>query len=172
MTKRYPTCLAIAVNSLLLLGLSCTAFSAEAAVSTSGSILKMIMGLVAVLALMAIITWVLKRMLPGAGGQQSVARVVGGVSVGSRERVVVVEIGNRWLVVGVAPGHVSSIAEMEISLDSGDAQLVKTLKSVGGNALYQQPVNSFATWLKQSTAKFSSNSSAKPTSAKPSSENK
>jgi flagellar protein FliO/FliZ len=90
------------------------AWAADAAISPTGGVLKMVMGLAVVLAVMALITWVLKRMMPGAGGQQSVVRIVGGVSVGSRERVVVVEVADRWIVVGVAPGQVNGIANLEI----------------------------------------------------------
>lgn len=129
------------------------AWAAEtAAASPAGSMVKMLVGLAVVLAVMAVITWLLKRMMPGAGGQQSVARVVGGVSVGSRERVVVVEVGDRWLVVGVAPGQVTSIANLE----AGELPSVTTGHAVHANlpGFAQPMVNSFAGWLKQSSAKF------------------
>ena len=131
-----------------------SAWAAEtAAASPAGSMAKMLVGLAVVLAVMAVITWLLKRMMPGAGGQQSVARVVGGVSVGSRERVVVVEVGDRWLVVGVAPGQVTSIANLE----AGELPLSSGAGHSAHNNLpgFAQPmVTSFAGWLKQSSAKF------------------
>lgn len=129
-------------------------------VSPSGGVLKMVLGLTLVLAVMALITWILKRMMPGGGSsQQSVARIVGGVSVGSRERVVVVEIANRWIVVGVAPGQVNGIA----NLDIGSVQLTENLLNTGnklspGLDTFTQP---FAQWLKKSTAKFTEKSDAK-----------
>lgn len=133
-----------------------SAWAAEAApVSPTGSMVKMLIGLAIVLAVMAAITWLLKRMMPGAGSQQSVARVVSSVSVGSRERVVVVEIGGRWLVVGVAPGQVTSLANLE----AGE----QPLAAIPGHAAHanlpafaQPMVTSFAGWLKQSSAKFKS----------------
>ena len=39
-------------------------------------------------------------------------RVVAGTAVGTRERVVIVEVGSTWLVLGVAPGRVSALAEV------------------------------------------------------------
>ena len=39
-------------------------------------------------------------------------RVVAGTAVGSRERVVVLEVADTWLVLGVAPGRVTALAEM------------------------------------------------------------
>jgi len=127
-----------------------------AAVSPSGSIVKMVLGLAVVLAVMALITWVLKRMMPGVGGQQSVVRVVGGVSVGSRERVVVVEVGGRWIVVGVAPGQVNGIANLEIGNMQLAENIIETSSAVTPNMNnFTQPfVAPFAHWLKKSAAKL------------------
>lgn len=143
--------------TLSLIALSTKVSAADAAVtSTSSGLFKMILGLVIVLAVMAILAWLLKRMLPGVGGQQSVARIVGGVSVGSRERVVVVEVSGRWIVVGVAPGQVNAIA----NLDIGSVQLSDNISDTSSqfppalNALTQP----FSQWLKKSSGKFTENS--------------
>lgn len=97
--------------SALLLSPTVTWAAAEE-VSTTGSLLRMVLGLALVLGVMVGIAWLMKRMTPGLK-QQSVVRIVGGVSVGSRERVVVVEVAGRWLVLGVAPGQVTSLADLE-----------------------------------------------------------
>lgn len=129
------------------------ALSAEVATaSPTGGVLKMVIGLAVVLAVMALITWVLKRMMPGVGNKQSVIRIVGGVSVGSRERVVVLEVGGRWLVVGVAAGQVSSLANLESGanhLDENISSIKSNLDS--GNDGFS---NTFAGWLLKSTGKI------------------
>jgi flagellar protein FliO/FliZ len=151
-------------------------FSAWAAetvvVSSSGGVLKMVLGLVVVLAVMALITWALKRFMPNIGSNnQSVVRVVGGVSVGSRERVIVVEVAGRWIVIGVAAGQVNGIA----NLDAGSMQQSE-IASANLNAnqlqnhnmgyLTQSFAPSFAQWLKKSTAKFTETNSTKKTDEK------
>jgi len=144
--------------ALIFFTLSCNAWVADAvaadtaAVSPSGSILKMVLGLTVVLAVMALITWLLKRMLPGAGGQQSVVRIVGGVSVGSRERVVVVEVAGRWIVVGVAPGQVNGIANLEI----GAVQFAENTFEANSqlNPNLGAFIHPFAQWMKRSTDKL------------------
>lgn len=124
-----------------------------AAVSPTGNILKMVMGLAVVLAVMALISWGVKRMLPNAAGQNSAVKVVGGVSVGSRERVVVLEVADRWLVVGVAQGQVSSIANLEV----GSGQLSEAVANTPSDdavkhAAFANPiVKPFSEWLKKST---------------------
>ncbi|MDP1522541.1 MAG: flagellar biosynthetic protein FliO [Methylotenera sp.] len=123
------------------------------AVSPTGGVLKMALGLAVVLGVMAIITWVLKRMMPGVGNKQSVVRIVGGVSVGSRERVVVLEVAGRWIVVGVASGQVSRIANLEM----GAASLAESMpaSNVGTNNISPGDfTNTFAHWLKKSTGKI------------------
>lgn len=163
------------LNLLLLsfLVLPFSAWAAETAVaSTSGGVLKMVLGLGVVLAVMALITWGLKRFMPNIGNNnQSVVRVVGGVSVGSRERVVVLEVAGRWLVVGVASGQVNGLA----NLDAGAIQLAGTGQLAGNTQLAESFTNaslegftqsfapSFAQWLKKSAAKFTeANNTEKP----------
>jgi len=79
------------------------------AVSAAGSLLQVFIGLVAVLLLIAATAWVAKRFGVTHGGSTSLLHVVSSASVGTRERVVVVEVGESWLVVGVAPGSVNAL---------------------------------------------------------------
>jgi flagellar protein FliO/FliZ len=66
-------------------------------------------GLLFILLLIFGLAWAFKRYthLPKGSGQS--VKVVGGVSLGPRERVVVVEIDNTRLVLGVAPGRVQTL---------------------------------------------------------------
>ena len=77
-----------------------------------GSLWQLIFGLVIVLALMVGSLWVLKKLVAPRGGGAGLLRVVAGTAVGTRERVVIVEVGSTWLVLGVAPGRVSALAEI------------------------------------------------------------
>lgn len=77
-----------------------------------GSIVQLIFGLALVLALLFATLWLLKRLSAPRGDAAGLMRVIAGTAVGARERVVVVEVGSTWLVLGVAPGRVSALAEM------------------------------------------------------------
>lgn len=79
------------------------------AISPAGSLLQVFVGLVFVLLLIVATGWLTRRLGVGRGGGTSPLSVVGSTSVGTRERVVVVEIGETWLVVGVAPGSVNAL---------------------------------------------------------------
>jgi flagellar protein FliO/FliZ len=80
-----------------------------------------------VLATLFAVLWLLRRLSGGRLTGSAPIRTVGGIAVGSRERVVLLEIGEHWLVVGVAPGSVTGIATLprgEISPAGTDAKPV------------------------------------------------
>jgi flagellar protein FliO/FliZ len=82
-----------------------------AAVST-GSVLQVIVSLLLVLAAVVMVAWVLKRINLPQQGSASALKVISGVAVGQRERVVLVEVNDTWLIVGVAPGQVNALHSM------------------------------------------------------------
>lgn len=82
------------------------------AADLGGSLWQLLFGLAVVLALMIGSLWVLKKLVVQRGENAGLLRVVAGTAVGTRERVVIVEVGSTWLVLGVAPGRVSALAEV------------------------------------------------------------
>lgn len=95
--------------------LALTEASAQAAAplpDPGGSLWQLLLGLTLVLALVIGSLWLLKKLLVQRGENAGLLRVVAGTAVGARERVVIVEVGSSWLVLGVAPGRVSALAEV------------------------------------------------------------
>lgn len=70
---------------------------------------QMLVGLVLVVAAILVLAFFMRRV----GGMQSRLgsefRVLGGISLGSRERMLLVQVGEKQLVVGVAPGRVQTL---------------------------------------------------------------
>ncbi len=89
---------------------------------SDGSMLQVMLGLGLVLALMAGLAWLLRRLTGMQRGVSGVIKVIGGSAVGQRERVVLVEVADTWLVIGVAPGHVSALHSMPKSEAASSAQ--------------------------------------------------
>jgi flagellar protein FliO/FliZ len=77
-----------------------------------GSIVQLVLGLAVVVALLFASLWLLKRISAPRGEAAGLIRVVAGTAVGPRERVVILEVGSTWMVLGVAPGQVSALAEI------------------------------------------------------------
>jgi flagellar protein FliO/FliZ len=73
------------------------------------SLWQLTLGMLLVLGLIVGIAWVLKRtgrfQLAAGGG----LRILGGLSMGARERVVLLQVGDTQLLVGVAPGRVQTL---------------------------------------------------------------
>ena len=103
---------------LNLPALAQTAATPAPAISAAGSLLQVFIGLVAVLLLIAATAWIARRFGIHRGGASSLVQVISSASVGTRERVVVVEVGDAWLVVGVAPGSVNAL----MTLPRGETQ--------------------------------------------------
>jgi len=89
-----------------------TAFASDV-VSTGPGLLQATLGLALVVGMILALAWVAKRLAPGAVRQGGTSlTIVASQAVGQRERVVVVEVADQWLVLGVAPGRVSALSTM------------------------------------------------------------
>jgi flagellar protein FliO/FliZ len=93
-------------------GTPASAVAATSGPASAGSLLQVLFGLVVVLGLMAACAWMLRRFGAAKTSGGANIRIVGGVSVGTRERVMVVEVADQWIVVGVAPGQVRALSTM------------------------------------------------------------
>ncbi len=79
---------------------------------SSGSILQVIFSLLLVLVAVVMVAWLLKRINLPQRAAGNLLKVQATVAVGQRERIVLVEINDTWLVVGVAPGQVNALHSM------------------------------------------------------------
>jgi flagellar protein FliO/FliZ len=103
-------------RAVLLLGAAAPGFAmaADAAdlAPDGAGLLRATLGLALVLALIFAVGWLMRRLSPARGGVHGPLRVVGTQALGARERVVLLEVGEQWLVVGVAPGSVRGLATL------------------------------------------------------------
>ena len=76
------------------------------------SLLPLVLTFVLVLALIPVAVWILKRL--GAGNVATTAgmQVVAQLPLGPRERLVVVEAGDRWLILGVTPSAINRVGTL------------------------------------------------------------
>jgi flagellar protein FliO/FliZ len=93
-------------------GLTDAAEASLAAVPSAQNVLSTLLGLAFILALIFVGAWLLKRLghLPTAS--KGPVRLVGGLSLGTRERLVVVDVDKARLVLGVSPGRVQTLHVM------------------------------------------------------------
>lgn len=70
------------------------------------------LALLLVIGLILLCTWLLRRLTVGQNLAGQPLKVLGSTALGQRERVVIVEVADTWLVLGVAPGQISKLHEL------------------------------------------------------------
>ena len=89
-----------------------------------------VFALLAVLALIVGLGWVLKR-LPGSGFKPADGlRVVASLNVGAKERVVVVEVNGQQLLLGVTAGGINTLHQLPEALPTPEPARLPDLKNL------------------------------------------
>jgi len=99
----------VAACASLSFATPCIASDAPAPVSFAPGLLQATLGLAVVLALIWGAAWVARRFSPQGSSLRSPIKLVATQALGQRERVVLIELGESWLLLGVAPGQVSML---------------------------------------------------------------
>jgi flagellar protein FliO/FliZ len=81
--------------------------------AASGNILHWSFGLMIVLAVFFLCVWGVRKLngLTVNGTEQM--RIIGGLSLGMREKVILVQIGSKQLILGVTPGRIQTLHVLE-----------------------------------------------------------
>lgn len=111
-----------------------------------GYYLQLFFGLLFVIALIYGCAWLMRRFnaatVPGAGAM----RVLGSLAVGAKERVVLVQVGETQMLLGVAPGSVTTL--QVFSQPVVGKTVGKAVGKTGGKEVEQENTNPFADKLK------------------------
>ncbi len=130
-----PRLLAFATLS----GFSTGSFAQQELPGLASGFAQMLLGLGVVIALLLATLWLIKR-LSAPRGPSAGLKVLGGVAIGSRERLVLVEVGDKVLVLGVTANSINTLH----TTDAGDLALAPP--PAGTNR--REP--EFAGWLRRS----------------------
>jgi flagellar protein FliO/FliZ len=84
----------------------------------AGNLIQTTLGLMLILGLIFGAAWFAKRFGNLKVGAQGRIKIIGGVSLGGRERVVLLEVGAQQLLVGVAPGAIQTLHVLEQPLQA------------------------------------------------------
>lgn len=85
--------------------------------------------------------WILKRIGPLSSNNQINMKVIGGINLSPREKIMVIEVGNQWLVLGVTANQINNLS----TLNKNDYPEVDSKSS--------QVQTQFSTWLKNTIDK-------------------
>ena len=98
---------------LLLIPIAAHASEAVQPGVSSGTYLQAGFALALIVALLGATAWLARKVSGGKGFGQAGLKVIGGVALGPRERIILVEVGNDWLVIGIVPGQIRTLHRLE-----------------------------------------------------------
>jgi flagellar protein FliO/FliZ len=114
--------------SRMLYAASATPFAAPvqpAVPSAAGGLLRVTVALLVVLAAVLAAAWLARRMrVIGGGGSSSSLELLAQLPLGTRERAVLVRVGDRQLLLGVAAGNVRTLHVLEPQAQAANAASV------------------------------------------------
>jgi flagellar biosynthetic protein FliO len=108
-TMRRAYSVAVAIN--LYTTAACAAGDISSSSDTSG-IGSLVVALILVAGAAAAATWVLRHWKGSIGRREGPLQLVHVIALGPRERLALVKVGGRYLVVGITPTSISRVAEL------------------------------------------------------------
>ncbi|WP_371324744.1 flagellar biosynthetic protein FliO [Dechloromonas sp. ZY10] len=105
-----------------------------------GAYVQAMLALAFIVILLLGAAWLARKITGGKGFGQGGVKIIGGVALGPRERVVLIEAGDTWLVIGIVPGQIRTLHRMPRG----------TSGTTGEDAPPVAPA-AFADWLKTIT---------------------
>lgn len=120
----------------LLLPLSAWGSDAANPGIPAGTYLQASLALILIIGLLFGTAWLARKLSGGKGFGQGGMKIVGGVALGPRERIVLIEVGETWLVIGIVPGQIRTLHQLpkgtQLEADPGhsEAPFALWLKSI------------------------------------------
>ena len=124
-------------------------------VSPTMGVIQILLALSFVIFLMLAIAWLIKRIGPGMIRQQLPMKVIGGMRIGNREKVMVIEVADQWLVLGITAQQINTLATLpkqELN-ESNETNQTKEAETATNNP--------FANWLKTTMEKRNASAQSK-----------
>lgn len=110
--------------------------TANASVGT-GTFIQAGLALALIVSVLFGLAWLARKANGGKGFGQGGMKIVGGVALGPRERIVLIEVGDEWLVIGIVPGQIRTLHRLAKgaalpadAAGSSDSPFSQWLKSV------------------------------------------
>ncbi|MGH8420676.1 MAG: flagellar biosynthetic protein FliO [Pseudomonas sp.] len=103
-----------AANATTTAAAPATAPAVSSALSSGigGQLLQLVLGLLLVVGLIFVLAWLMRRVQRAGPAGNQVIELVGSRALGPRDRLVLVQVGNEQVLLGVSPGSITALHVM------------------------------------------------------------
>ncbi len=95
---------------------SVSSLSASGPITSSG-IVEMTSGLIFVVLLIFALAWLFKRMGTNSFGLSSAIKILAAMSLGNRDRIALIEVGEKQMLIGISPGRIATLHVFDEPVD-------------------------------------------------------
>lgn len=93
---------------------------------SSPYLLKLTGGLLLVVLVIFVLAWVVKKFNLNQQSQNGLIRIIAGLSIGTRDRIVLLQVGEEQILLGLTPGHIEKLHTLAVPLDAPGEPLEKS----------------------------------------------
>ena len=87
---------------------------------SASTLSKITLGLVFILLLIFVLAWAMKKMQLTPNANNRLINIVSAISVGHRDRIALIEVGDEQFVVGITPGHIETLHTLKNPVEIPD----------------------------------------------------
>lgn len=77
--------------------------------SAAGQLTQLVLGLLLVLGLIFLLAWLLRRVQGAAPGAGQIIEILGSRTLGSRDRLLLIQVGKEQILIGHSPGSIEAL---------------------------------------------------------------
>ena len=98
------------------------AVTAPAVGSVGGQLTQLVLGLLLVIGLIFVLAWLMRRVQRIGPGNGQVIELVGSRALGPRDRLVLVQVGEEQILLGITPGRITPLHVLKTPVQTTQSQ--------------------------------------------------
>jgi flagellar protein FliO/FliZ len=88
--------------------------------ASSSYLMKLSFGLLVVVGLVFFLAWMVKKMQLVQSSNNGLIKIVSAISVGQRERIALIQVGEEQLLIGLTPGRIDRLHTLQKAIQTDD----------------------------------------------------
>ena len=118
MMKIFSAVFLLFVSSAVYATVESTPQTLKADPMSGDYLVQLVLGLMVVILFIFVFAWFAKKMNRFQSGTSDSLKIIGGISMGSRERVVLLQVGEQQILLGVSPGRINALHLLDQPIES------------------------------------------------------